>query len=215
MDNRRRNAWDRDELEDESRHRQMIAELDNQFKRFTDKVSDMLPAANPQEPDGDKIWDWDIPYVELEFKGNPKNNMVELYPTISCIVHLATKPVCVIDLSRVDVVYYERIQAGNRNFDIVFVYKEFLLPDFKIAEGNAWVRISTIDMKYYDQVREVLQKSKLPQYEGRLSLKWNDVCKQYKAGFEDLAKDGGWRAIFGDSPDASDEEVAPPHSLSK
>ncbi len=206
MENRKRNTWDRDEVEDESRTKQMIAELDSQFKKFTDKVSDILPAANPSEPDGDKIWDWDIPYQELEFQGNPKNSMVELYPTTSCIVHLATKPVCIIDLDRVDVAYYERIQAGNRNFDLVLVIKDFLLPEAKIQEGVTWFRIHSIDVKYYDQVREVLQKSKLPQFEGALPLKWNDVLKTYKKGFDDITADGGWQIILGH--DADDEGVS-------
>ena len=48
--------------------------------------------------------------------------------------------------------YYERIQSGNKNFDMVFVYKDFLLPDAKISEGTSWCRISSIDTRYYDQV---------------------------------------------------------------
>ena len=201
MDNRKRNTWDRDEVEDESRHKTMVAQLDAQFKKFTDKVTDILPAADPSEPDGDKIWDWDIPYHELEFQGNPKNAMVELYPTTSCIVHLATKPVCIIDLERVDVAYYERIQPGNRNFDLAFVFKDFLLPDAKIQEGATWIRINSIDIKYYDQVREVLQKSKLPQFEGMAPLKWNDVLKQYRKNFDDITQDGGWVCILGQGDD--------------
>ena len=37
MENRKRNVHDRDEVEDESRQKQMIAELDSQFKKFTDR----------------------------------------------------------------------------------------------------------------------------------------------------------------------------------
>jgi nucleosome binding factor SPN SPT16 subunit len=201
LENRKRNTWDRDEVEDESRHKTMVTQLDAQFKKFTEKVTDLLPAADPSEPDGDKIWDWDIPYHELEFQGNPKNSMVELYPTTSCIVHLATKPVHIIDLEKVDVAYYERIQSGNRNFDLAFVFKDFLLPDAKIQEGTTWVRINSIDIKYYDQVREVLQKSKLPQFEGSAPLKWNDVLKQYRKNFDDITQDGGWVCILGHGDD--------------
>lgn len=53
--------------------------------------------------------------------------MVELYPTVNCVVHLATKPVCIIELDSVDLVYYERLRAGNNNFDLAFVYKNFLV----------------------------------------------------------------------------------------
>jgi nucleosome binding factor SPN SPT16 subunit len=104
-------------------------------------------------------------------------------------------------LEKVDVAYYERIQSGNRNFDLAFVFKDFLLPDAKIQEGTTWVRINSIDTKYYDQVREVLQKSKLPQFEGSAPLKWNDVLKQYRKNFEDITHDGGWVCILGQGDD--------------
>jgi len=46
------------------------------------QTQEIVPALDADKPGGDKIWDWDIPYNELEFQGNPKNSMVELYPTV-------------------------------------------------------------------------------------------------------------------------------------
>ncbi len=150
IDNRRKNMYDRDEIEDENRQKQMVSRLDNEFKKFCDKVQELLPPMDASEPDGDKVWEWDIPYSELQFTGNPKSTMVELYPTVNCIVHLATKPVCIIELDNVDLVYYERVRAGNTNFDLAFIHKNFLDADAKLSE--CWQRISAIDMKYYDTV---------------------------------------------------------------
>ena len=48
-------------------------------------------------------------------QGSPKNQMVELYPTVNCIVHLASKPVFIAELDEVDMVYYERVQPGASN----------------------------------------------------------------------------------------------------
>ena len=204
IDNKRKNAYDRDELEDENRQKQMRFRLDSEFKRFCDKTQDLLPPEDPAQPDGEKIWEWDIPYSELEFQGNPKSSMVELYPTVNCIVHLATKPVCIIELDSVDMAYYERIRSGNKNFDLTFVYKQFLDADAKIAD--CWQRITAIDMKYYDNVKEVLQKSKLVQYEGTIQINWNNTLKDYVKNFEDITKDGGWAVIFGQDEDDDEED---------
>ncbi|EKX36655.1 FACT complex subunit spt16, partial [Guillardia theta CCMP2712] len=72
MENKRKNPYDRDEIEDEQRQKEMVSKLDREFKKFCDKVQELLPPYDPSNPGGDKIWDWDIPYVELEFQGNPK-----------------------------------------------------------------------------------------------------------------------------------------------
>ena len=204
LDNKRKNMHDRDELEDENRHKQMVFKLDSEFKKFCDKVTDILPAEDASDPDGDKIWDWDIPYLDLEFRGNPKDSMVELYPTVNCIVHLATKPVCIIELDNVDLAYYERVRGGISNFDLTFVLKSFLDADAKIAD--CWQRITAIEMKYKDSVREVLQKSKLVQFEGANQVNWTNVLKDYVKNFEDISKDGGWKAVFGEDEEEEDDD---------
>ena len=155
LDNKRRNAFDRDEIEDEERQRKMMAKLDKEFKNFCDKTHAQLPARSKSDPDGDKIWDWDIPYTELMFQGSPKNQMVELYPSVNCIVHLASKPVFIAELEEIDMVYYERVTPGGGNFDLALIYKKFLNTNPAPKLNECWERIGTIDMKYLDNVREV------------------------------------------------------------
>jgi nucleosome binding factor SPN SPT16 subunit len=205
LENKRRNPHDRDELEEEERQKQHLAKLDGEFKRFCDKVQDLLPALDPEKPDADKIWEWDIPYNELEFQGNPKNSMVELYPTVNCIVSLAQKPVCIIELDEIDICCYERMRPGsNSNFDIAFVYKKFLDNGAKMPE--CWERLSTIDQRYYDTVKEVLQRSNIPQYKGAMQMNWNTVLKDYVKNFDDISADGGWKVILGEDDDSEEDE---------
>mmetsp|Transcript_57982 Transcript_57982/g.132737 ORF Transcript_57982/g.132737 Transcript_57982/m.132737 type:complete len:1096 (-) Transcript_57982:241-3528(-) len=204
LENKRRNQNDRDELEDEERQRAHLAKLDAEFKRFCDKTQEVLPPLDPEVPSGDKIWDWDIPYNELEFQGNPKNSMVELYPTVNCIVSLAQKPVCIVELDEIDLAYYERLRPGNNNFDIAFIRKAFIDPNAVMSQ--CWDRISTVDVKFHETVREVLQKSKIPQYEGTLQINWNTVLKDYIKGFDDIVADGGWKVIFGKDDDEDEDE---------
>jgi len=206
LDNRRRNQFDKDEIEDEEKQRKILSKLDKEFKNFCDKTHQQLPAKSRNEPEGDKIWDWDIPYNELMFQGSPKNQMVELFPSVNCIVHLATKPVFIAELDEIDMVYYERVTPGGGNFDLALVYKKFLNTNPAPKLADCWERIGTIDMKYLDSVREVLQKSTIPQFEGTQTVNWTNVLRDYIKNFDDIAEDGGWKVIFGNDSDNEGEE---------
>ena len=201
LDNRRRNQFDKDEIEDEERHKKVLAKLDKEFKSFCDRTYQQLPPKSKADPDGDKIWEWDIPYTELMFQGTPKNQMVELFPTVNCIVNLASKPVFITDMDEIDMAYYERMNPGRGNFDLALVYKKFVNqnPPPKLAE--CWERITAIDMKYLDSIREVLQKSSIPQYEGTTTVNWQHVLRDYVKNFDDITADGGWKVVFGDDDD--------------
>ncbi|KAJ1493902.1 hypothetical protein T484DRAFT_2653998 [Baffinella frigidus] len=72
--------------------------------------------------------------------------------------------------------------------------------------SQCWDRISTVDVKFHETVREVLQKSKIPQYEGTLQINWNTVLKDYIKGFDDIVADGGWKVIFGKDDDEDEDE---------
>ena len=202
LDNRRRNQFDKDEIEDEERQRKVIAKIDKEFKSFCDRVHrECLPAKNKADPDT-KIWEWDIPYTELMFQGTPKNQMVELFPTVNCIVNLASKPVFITDMDEIDLAYYERMNPGRGNFDLALIYKRFLNQNAKISE--CWERITAIDMKYLDSIKEVMQKSSIPQYEGTTTIGWASVLKDYVKNFDDISRDGGWKVVFGEDSDAED-----------
>jgi len=202
LDNRRRNQYDKDEIEDEEKQRKILSKLDKEFKNFCDRTHQQLPAKNRSDPEGDKIWDWDIPYNELMFQGSPKNQMVELFPSVNCIVHLATKPVFIAELDEIDMVYYERVTPGGGNFDLAFIYKKFIDPGAKLSE--CWERIGTIDMRYLDSVREVLQKSTIPQFEGVTTMAWSAILRDYAKNFDDISADGGWSVLLGNDSDQED-----------
>ena len=204
LDNRRRNQFDKDEIEDEEKQRKVLARLDKEFKNFCDRVHrECLPPKHKGDPDV-KIWEWDIPYTELMFQGTPKNQMVELFPTVNCIVNLASKPVFITDMDEIDLAYYERMNPGRGNFDLALIYKRFLNQNAKISE--CWERITAIDMKYLDSIKEVLQKSSIPQYEGTTTIGWASVLKDYVKNFDDISADGGWKVVFGEG--SGDEEVS-------
>jgi nucleosome binding factor SPN SPT16 subunit len=188
-------------IEDEERHKKVLAKLDQEFKSFCHRAYQQLPPKSKADPDGDKIWEWDMPYTELMFQGTPKNQMVELFPTVNCIVNLASKPVFITDMDEIDMAYYERMNPGRGNFDLALVYKKFVNQNPPPNLAECWERITAIDMKYLDSIREVLQKSSIPQYEGTTTVNWQHVLRDYVKNFDDITADGGWKVVFGDDDD--------------
>lgn len=112
---RRRQYGDEDEIEAEQDERRKRAELNRHFKAFADKIADA----------SDGRLEVDIPYRELGFQGVPSRSNVLMQPTTDCLVHLVEPPFLVVTLAEVEVAHLERVQYGLKNFDLVFVLKDF------------------------------------------------------------------------------------------
>jgi nucleosome binding factor SPN SPT16 subunit len=67
----------------------------------------------------------DIPYGELAFEGVPHRTNVKLVPTMDCLVYLTDPPFTVVTLSEIEVASLERVQFGLKQFDLVFVFRDF------------------------------------------------------------------------------------------
>ncbi len=135
---RRANYGDEDELaqeQEERRHRQM---LNKEFQHFCEKISEMSK----------KTVEVDVPFRELGFQGVPFRQLVLLQPTTDCLVNLADVPPLVVTLMDVEVAHLERVQFGLKNFDLVFVFKDFSKPV---------VHINTIPMEQLENVKEWLE----------------------------------------------------------
>ena len=134
---------------------------------------------------------------------------VELFPSVNCIVHLASKPVFIAELEEIDMVYYERVTPGGGNFDLALIYKKFLNTNPAPKLNECWERVGNIDVKYLDNVREVLQKSTIPQFEGTTTMAWANILRDYIKNFDDISADGGWKVLFGQDSDGEDEVYIP------
>lgn len=60
---------------------------------------------------------------ELKFSGVPLKSNVEILPTANCLVHLVEWPPFVLPLEDIEIVSFERVAHGLRNFDMVFVFQ--------------------------------------------------------------------------------------------
>lgn len=186
---RRRAGYDPDEIMEEQREREMIEKLNKTFKRFVKETEEeYLEKYN---------MDFDIPYRELGFQGTPAKSNVDIFPCRDCLVSVSEWPPFVMTIEEVDIVYFERVSFGLRNFDMVFVFKDY---------GRTPMRVSAIPIESLVPIKQWLGELSIPWYEGPTNMNWNNVLKEVlkdKAGFVEA---GGWEGWFGDAEEDSDDE---------
>ena len=97
----------------------------------------------------------------------------------------------------------ERVQFGLKNFDMVFVFKDF---------SRAPYHVNTIPVEVLDQVKDYLDSSDIAYSEGPLNLNWPTIMKTVTADPHAFFADGGWSFLQADSDDEdgsqSEEESA-------
>ncbi|KAL7270396.1 FACT complex subunit spt16 [Rhizina undulata] len=181
---------DEEEFEQEQEERRRRALLDKEFKAFADKISE----AGKKLENGVDV---DVPYRELGFNGVPFRANVLCSPTTDALVQLTDPPFLVITLDEIEVAHLERVQFGLKNFDLVFVFKDYSRPVS---------HINSIPMESVENVKEWLDSSNIPFTEGPLNLNWPTIMKTVISDPHQFFKDGGWSFLSVES-DADDEDV--------
>ena len=69
--------------------------------------------------------DFDSPFSDLGFFGVPFRSSVSLHPTSLCLVNLTEWPPFIVTLSEVELVHFERVSFQLKNFDTVFIFKDY------------------------------------------------------------------------------------------
>ncbi|KAL2914305.1 FACT complex subunit spt16 [Polyrhizophydium stewartii] len=197
--NRRRrvNYGDEDELAQEQEERRKRQLLNREFQQFSEKIG---------ETSKSKL-EVDVPFRDLAFPGVPFRQLVLLQPTTECLVHLSDTPFLVITLADIEIAHLERVQFGLKNFDLVFVFKDFHRPV---------VHINTIPVNQLENVKEWLDSADIPFSEGPVNLSWPQIMKTInddpKAFFEEA---GGWSFLQAEGSDQeSSEESASEFEMS-
>ncbi|KAI0206769.1 FACT complex subunit SPT16 [Astrocystis sublimbata] len=179
---------DEDEFEAEQEERRRRAELDRMFKLFADKIAD----AGKNE--GVEV---DMPLRELGFNGVPFRSNVYIQPTTDCLIQVTEPPFMVVTLDDIEIAHLERVQFGLKNFDLVFVFKDFTRTPF---------HVNTIPVESLEDVKEWLDSSDIAYSEGPLNLNWPTIMKTVTADTHSFFADGGWSFLANDSDDEGDEE---------
>jgi nucleosome binding factor SPN SPT16 subunit len=164
VDNGRRNMYDPDEMDDEQRERQLRKRLNQAFKDFCKKVDTVAKKNNYQ-------LEFDIPYRDLGFTGNPHKEMVQILPTLNCLVNLTETPFFVVDLDNVDHVHFERVTYMSKAFDMILINKDF--------SKMPW-RIDMIPNGDKDSIQDWLTDMEITYTEGPMNLNWKSILATAK-----------------------------------
>ncbi|GLD99858.1 hypothetical protein PINS_up008586 [Pythium insidiosum] len=148
---------------------------------------------------------FDIPYRELGFMGTPFKEMVLLQPTVHCLVSLTDMPFFIISLDEVEHVHFERVMFSSKNFDVVFVFKNFdLLP----------MRISAVATAELERIKEWLDDIDICFTEGPANLNWKSIMATIKADHrfyldtddDGVPKPAGWEFLKMEGSDDEDDD---------
>ncbi|KAL7294303.1 hypothetical protein TKK_0012316 [Trichogramma kaykai] len=177
---------DRDDLAAEQSERELRHKLKTAFKSFCEKVESITK----QEIE------FDTPFRDLGFPGAPFRSTVLLQPTSGCLVNLTEWPPFVITLEDVELVHFERVQFHLKNFDMIFVFKNY---QRKVSMVNA------IPMNMLDHVKEWLNSCDIRYSEGVQSLNWTKIMKTITDDPEGFFESGGWTFL---DPESDEENEA-------
>jgi len=89
------------------------------------------------------------------------------------------------------------MQFGLKNFDLVFVYKDFHRPP---------THINTIPVESLDRIKEWLDSVDIAFTEGPLNLNWGTIMKTVTTDPHQFFKDGGWSFLATESDNEGSEE---------
>ncbi|OLL26729.1 FACT complex subunit spt16 [Neolecta irregularis DAH-3] len=181
---------DEDELEAEQEDRRRRAQLNKEFRAFSEKIS---------EAGADRDISVDVPVRELAFNGVPYRSNVLCQPTTYCLVHLTDPPFMVLTLADLEIVHLERVQFGLKNFDMVFIFK-----DFQKAPSH----INSIPMTQIEGVKEWLDSNDIAYTEGPLNLNWGQIMKTINDDPAAFFREGGW-GFLGTGSDEDSEGSEP------
>ncbi|KAJ3184411.1 FACT complex subunit spt16 [Gaertneriomyces sp. JEL0708] len=184
---RRPNYGDEDELAQEQEERRRRALLNKEFKAFAEKIQD-----------ASRI-DVDMPYRDLGYMGVFSRQLCLLQPTNECLVHLTDVPNFVLTLSEVELVHLERVQFHLKNFDMVFIFKDYSRPV---------VHINTIPVKQLENIKEWLDSCEIPFTQGPANLVWPQIMKTVVKDPQGFFETGGWNFLTGDEEDESEESAS-------
>jgi nucleosome binding factor SPN SPT16 subunit len=201
VDNGRRSMYDPDEMDDEQRERQLRKRLNQAFKDFCKKV-DAVAKKNGYQ------LEFDIPYRDLGFIGNPHKEMVQILPTLNCLVNLTETPFFVVDLDHVDHVHFERVTYMSKAFDMKLINKDFT----KMPWG-----IDMIPNGDKDSIQDWLTDMEITYTEGPMNLNWKSILNTAKEDDrfymnteedEVTEKEGGWEILrmFGREDEEEDDD---------
>ncbi|MCJ1485825.1 FACT complex subunit spt16 [Schaereria dolodes] len=112
--------------------------------------------------------------------------------TIDCLIQFTEPPFTAITLFKIEIAHLERVQFGLKNFDIVFVFKDF---------HHNPTHINTIPVESLESVKDWLNSVNIPYSEGPLNFNWGTIMKTVTTDPHQFFANGEWSFLTTESND--------------
>ncbi|CAF2841546.1 unnamed protein product [Rotaria sp. Silwood2] len=175
-----RNMHDKDDVLAEQAEHELRNKLKGAFQTFIDKV--LQQKSFPFE--------FETPFRPLGFHGTPHRSMVLILPTTTCVVQLTEWPPLVIVLDEVELIHFERVHFQLKNFDMVFIMKDY---------SKKTQSIQAIPMAELDPIKNWLNSCDICYTEGPQSLNWAKIMKTITDDLSGFFTQGGWTFLEAES----------------
>lgn len=157
---------DMDELEQEEQERQGRKRLNTKFHGF----SKLIEQASERNRTPIEI---EIPEKELSFYGCPTKQVVRIKPTQNCLIAISEFPFFVLDLDDIEVMHFERMFYGMKNFDLAIIYKDF----------HTFTRINSVPTEYTEELKTYFNEIGIIYLETLQPLKWQEILGAIREDF--------------------------------
>jgi len=104
------------------------------------------------------------------------------------LVHLTDPPFLVVTLAEIEIASLERVQYGLKQFDLVFIFKDFT---------KAPLHINSIQSSQMDDVKNWLDSVDIPMSEGPVNLNWGPIMKHINENPFEFFQHDGWSFLGG------------------
>ncbi|GAB4834965.1 hypothetical protein Ancab_033232 [Ancistrocladus abbreviatus] len=188
----RRSADEPVEIEGEHGEREGKNKINEEFEIFISLLNDLW--IQPQFKGlGLKF---DRPLRDLGFYGVHAGATEFIVPAAACLIKL-TYPLLVITLSEIAMVSLERVGCGQKNFDMVIVFKDLKRNVFQLK---------SIPTTSLERIKGWLDSIDIKHYESRINLRWRPILKTIMVEPHLFIEDGEWDFLNMDRSDSDSEK---------
>eukprot|EP00667_Euglena_gracilis_P001723 EG_transcript_1723 len=176
-----RRGTEEEEIAEETRQRDQIQKWNSEFLAWGQRIQSI---ANIR---------FETPFYKSDFTGNVNRSTQVIRKTTNCLVSLVEgPPFFVLTLEDVEICVLERVILGHKNFDVVFVNK-----DYKLGV----TRIDTVEMQRLDEMKDWLTSVGIVFYEVPQPLAWGPIMKEVitqdsKEEWDPWSEEIGWSSFL-------------------
>ena len=98
---------------------------------------------------------------------------MRIRPTKHCLVALSEFPFFVLDTNDIEIVCFERVYFGIKNFDLAIIFKDF----------QTFKRIDSIPIEYFEELKSYFDSIDVIYAETNAPFKWNSVLEELRKNF--------------------------------